>query len=68
VETGGVVNHPPGSVMSEQRPSGREPIPLGQRILDSPLLLLALGIVVPTMFYTVWGLIEIFTLPPATLP
>jgi len=54
--------------MSEQRPSGREPIPLGQRILDSPLLLLALGIVVPTMFYTVWGLIEIFTLPPATLP
>lgn len=39
-----------------------------QKLLDNPWLLLALGIVVPTVSYTVWGWIELLLLPTATLP
>ena len=42
--------------------------PFGQRLCDSPFLLLALGILVMAVFYTIWGLIEILSLPQATLP
>lgn len=54
--------------MTEPNPSGREPIPLGQRIFDSPFLLLVVGFLTTAVFYTLWGLIEILSLPPATLP
>ena len=54
--------------MSENRASGQEPIPLGQRIFDSPFLLLVVGFLTTAIFYTLWGLIEILTLPQATLP
>lgn len=43
-------------------------LPLGQRLLDSPFLLLAIGLVVMIVFYTGWGLYEVLTLPHATLP
>jgi len=43
-------------------------VPLLQRLYDSPFLLLAAGIVVMAVFYTLWGLWEILTLPPAPLP
>lgn len=46
--------------------SGRPP--LGQRLYDSPFLLLIAGIVVMVLFYTGWGLWEVATLPPAPLP
>jgi hypothetical protein len=46
----------------------REPVPLAQRLLDSPFLLLAACIVVMFVFFTGWGLVEIFTLPRAPLP
>lgn len=48
--------------------SSNEEIPLGQRLLDRPFLLLFLGIIVMFAFYTVWGMIEILMLPQATLP
>ena len=44
------------------------PVPLGQRLLERPFLLLIAGLVVVFGFYTRWGLIEIFSLRPATLP
>jgi hypothetical protein len=44
------------------------PIPLGQRLLDRPFLLLLAGLVVMFGFYTIWGLYEILTLPKAALP
>ena len=44
---------------------GDEPIPLMQRILDNPFLLLFLGIAVPTVFYIIWGIIEITQIPIA---
>jgi hypothetical protein len=44
---------------------GDEPIPVLQRILDNPFLLLFLGVVMPTVFYVIWGIMEIVTIPIA---
>ncbi|MDH3732403.1 MAG: hypothetical protein OEU54_02675 [Gemmatimonadota bacterium] len=43
-------------------------VPLGQRLFDRPFLLLAFGMAVMLVFFTLWGLWEIQTLPTATLP
>ena len=43
-------------------------IPLGQRLFDNVFLWLIAGILVMAVVYTGWGLYEILTLPPATLP
>ena len=43
-------------------------VPLGQRLFDNVFLMLALGLVVMLVVFTAWGLWEIRTLPPATLP
>ncbi len=49
--------------------AGGEPeIPLMQRLFDRPFLLLILGVSVVGVFYTLWGLFEILTMPQATLP
>lgn len=49
-----------------QKDAGRtHPI---QRLMDNPWLLLALGVLVPTVSYTLWAWFEIYNLPPATLP
>jgi hypothetical protein len=45
-----------------------EAIPLGQRLLDSPFLLLVAGMVVMFLFFTGWGLVEIASLTEAPLP
>ena len=45
-----------------------EEIPLGQRLFDNMFLLLAVGLLVMFVFFTGWGMYEIVTLPPATLP
>lgn len=54
--------------MDEPANQGPEKVPLGQRLFDNPFLLLLLGLVVMFGFYTIWGLIEIASLPQATLP
>lgn len=46
-------------------PSADGPLPFMQRLLDNPFLLLALGIAVPTVFYIVWGIMEIIQIPIA---
>jgi len=38
-------------------------IPAMQRALDNPFLLLFIGVVVPTVFYVIWGIMEIVTIP-----
>ena len=47
---------------------GKEEIPLGQKLMDSPFLLLIVGNVIMLVTYTIWGVIEMMTLPPAGLP
>ncbi|MDJ0776795.1 MAG: hypothetical protein QNJ85_02955 [Gammaproteobacteria bacterium] len=42
-----------------------ERVPFFQRLLDNPFLLLFLGVVMPTVFYIMWGIMEIATLPVA---
>jgi len=52
--------------MSEQETShGEESIPLMQQLLDSPFLLLSLGVVIPTVVYIIWGVMEIVSIPVA---
>ena len=36
-----------------------------QHLLDSPFLLLFIGVAMPTVFYIVWGVMEIVNLPVA---
>lgn len=40
-------------------------IPFMQRVLDNHFLLLFLGVVVPTVFYIIWGIIELTQIPVA---
>lgn len=42
-----------------------ERIPGMQALLDNPFLLLFIGVVMPTVFYIVWGIMEIVNLPVA---
>jgi len=51
--------------MSTQ-PTGRaERMPMMQRILDNPFLLLFLGVTVPTVLYILWGVMEVASIPLA---
>jgi len=43
----------------EERTSGM------QSLLDNPFLLLFIGVAMPTVFYIVWGIMEIVNLPVA---
>jgi len=36
--------------------------------MDNPWLLLVLGVVIPTISYTLWGLLELANTPVARLP
>lgn len=42
-----------------------ERIPAMQSLIDNPFLLLFIGVAMPTVFYIVWGIMEIVTLPVA---
>jgi hypothetical protein len=44
---------------------GLERIPTMQKLLDNPFLLLFLGVVMPTVFYLIWGIMEIISIPIA---
>lgn len=45
--------------------SNRERVPLIQQLLDNPFLLLFIGVMVPMVVYTLWGVIDILTVPLA---
>ncbi|MFO1342488.1 MAG: hypothetical protein U1F05_05030 [Burkholderiales bacterium] len=42
-----------------------EPVPMMQQLLDNPFLLLFFGVMVPMIVYSLWGVIDILTLPVA---
>ncbi len=42
-----------------------ERLPTMQRILDNPFILLFIGVLFPTIFYIVWGIVEIVNIPIA---
>lgn len=41
------------------------PVPMMQQLLDNPFLLLFLGVLIPMIVYTLWGVIDILTVPLA---
>ena len=51
--------------MTENSNQDEERIPAMQSLLDIPFLLLFIGVAMPTVFYIVWGIMEIVTLPVA---
>ena len=50
---------------AESGGQGDEPIPFMQQILDNPFLLLFIGVTMPTVFYILWGVINITSIPLA---
>lgn len=42
-----------------------EKVPLIQQLLDNPFLLLFIGVMVPMVVYSLWGVLEILTIPVA---
>ncbi len=49
--------------MSEQEQTEPGAVPLMQKLLDNPFLLLFLGVASPALLYLVWGIMEIVTIP-----
>ena len=50
---------------SEDEDNEYKRIPIMQQIIDNPFLLLFLGVTIPTVFYLIWGVMEIVTIPIA---
>ncbi len=49
----------------EQTSENQEKIPVMQQIMDNPFLLLFIGVTIPTVFYVIWGVMEIVAIPIA---
>jgi hypothetical protein len=57
---------PPTATGGENPPDADiERVPPLQRVLDNPFLLLFLGVTIPTVFYLIWGIMEISQIPIA---
>lgn len=57
------INQSGASHMEKDDPN--EPVPLMQQLLDNPFILLFLGVMVPMIVYSLWGVIDILTVPLA---
>ena len=53
------------SATPSNTPPDDEHIPVMQRILDNPFFLLFLGVTIPAVFYVIWGVMEITSIPIA---
>jgi hypothetical protein len=49
----------------ESNMAENDDVPLMQKVLDNPFLLLFLGVATPGLLYIVWGLIDIMSVPLA---
>ena len=50
---------------ADPRDPGKERVPFMQRVLDNHFLLLFLGVVIPTVLYILWGVMELTQIPVA---
>lgn len=55
----------PADPSDSATPRRRQRIPFMQQLLDNPFLLLFIGVVTPTVFYLIWGILEIAQIPIA---
>jgi len=51
--------------MAEGDPLNEGDVPFMQRLLDNPFLLLFLGVTMPAVFYVIWGIMEVISIPVA---
>ncbi|MCC7106661.1 MAG: hypothetical protein IT307_16100 [Chloroflexi bacterium] len=51
---------------TDGNPIGSERVPKAQLLIDDVFLLLAAGLVVPTVIYVAWGLASLLTVPQLT--
>ena len=49
----------------ENHDDDSEKVPMIQQLLDNPFLLLFIGVMVPMIVYSLWGVIDILTIPVA---
>ena len=59
---------PSGHTIMNQEISSTEEdvrVPIMQRIIDNPFILLFIGVVFPAVFYIIWGIMEIVSIPIA---
>jgi len=49
----------------EHHDDDNEKVPMLQQLLDNPFLLLFIGVMVPMIVYSLWGVIDILTIPVA---
>ena len=49
--------------MSDQDQDDSGQVPMMQKLLDNPFLLLFLGVASPALMYLIWGIMEIVTIP-----
>lgn len=55
----------PPTEVNAQRQGAPQHVPVMQRILDNPFLLLFLGVTLPTVLYLIWGVMEVASIPLA---
>ena len=55
----------PSDSSAEQGRTSPERVPVMQRVLDNPFLLLFLGVTIPTVLYILWGVMELSQVPVA---
>jgi len=55
----------PTNASSHVADDPNEPVPMMQQLLDNPFLLLFLGVLIPMVVYSLWGVIDILTVPLA---
>ncbi|HXG16879.1 MAG TPA: hypothetical protein VNK50_11560 [Calidithermus sp.] len=51
--------------MADRQDERETRVPLMQTVFDNVFLLVVIGLAVPIVFYTVWGLLEIASIPLA---
>jgi hypothetical protein len=58
---------PPSGTPAQESGTSQPPerIPFMQQLLDNPFMLLFLGVVMPAVFYMIWGIMEISQIPIA---
>lgn len=49
--------------MADEKNQDDGDVPVMQRILDNPFILLFIGITIPTLTYIVWGIMELISIP-----
>ena len=50
--------------MTAKEKQQNEPVPQGQRVFDNVWLLFVLSLLISTVIYNVWGIIDLMGVPP----